>query len=181
MTWYQRWSAVDLCYIDPPFNSKRNYNQIYNNVGREDRAQARAFIDTWNWHDLRVQSSEWWRGAPFDSNREVRMRLAMSVLVGVVAGSACSGTTAPPKVGCLAVLGKFDPRAPGFIIEYKSGVDPVANTAALSAKYSFTPTFVYTALPGFAAQLSAQAVNGISCEPVVAVIEHDALGGVASQ
>jgi hypothetical protein len=22
-----------LCYIDPPFNSKRNYNQIYNNIG----------------------------------------------------------------------------------------------------------------------------------------------------
>jgi 16S rRNA G966 N2-methylase RsmD len=21
--------SVDLCYIDPPFNSKRNYNQIY--------------------------------------------------------------------------------------------------------------------------------------------------------
>jgi hypothetical protein len=30
----------DFCYIDPPFNSKRNYNQIYNNIGTEDRAQA---------------------------------------------------------------------------------------------------------------------------------------------
>lgn len=44
--------TVDLCYIDPPFNSKRNYNQIYNNVGDEDRAQAQAFIDTWVWDDL---------------------------------------------------------------------------------------------------------------------------------
>lgn len=42
---------VDLCYIDPPFNSKRTYNQIYNNVGREDRAQAQAFVDTWTWDD----------------------------------------------------------------------------------------------------------------------------------
>ena len=41
--------TVDLCYIDPPFNSKRNYNQIYNNVGEEDRAQAQAFTDTWIW------------------------------------------------------------------------------------------------------------------------------------
>ena len=41
--------SVDLCYIDPPFNSKRNYNQIYNNVGKEDKAQAQAFIDTWEW------------------------------------------------------------------------------------------------------------------------------------
>ena len=44
--------SVDLCYIDPPFNSKRNYNQIYNNIGKEDRAQAQAFIDTWTWDDF---------------------------------------------------------------------------------------------------------------------------------
>jgi DNA modification methylase len=44
--------SVDLCYIDPPFNSKRNYNQIYNNIGKEDQAQAQAFIDTWTWDDL---------------------------------------------------------------------------------------------------------------------------------
>jgi adenine specific DNA methylase Mod len=43
--------TVDLCYIDPPFNSKRNYNQIYLNQGKEDQAQAQAFIDTWTWDD----------------------------------------------------------------------------------------------------------------------------------
>jgi DNA modification methylase len=42
--------TVDLCYIDPPFNSKRNYNQIYNNIGKEDVAQAQAFVDTWTWN-----------------------------------------------------------------------------------------------------------------------------------
>jgi site-specific DNA-methyltransferase (adenine-specific) len=46
---YIRDESVDLCYIDPPFNSKRNYNQIYNNLGYEDRAQAQAFTDTWEW------------------------------------------------------------------------------------------------------------------------------------
>ncbi|MEZ4524369.1 MAG: DNA methyltransferase [Desulfobacterales bacterium] len=46
--------SVDLCYIDPPFNSKRSYNQIYLNVG-EDKAQAQAFIDTWSWDSLAVQ------------------------------------------------------------------------------------------------------------------------------
>jgi site-specific DNA-methyltransferase (adenine-specific) len=50
--------SVDLCYIDPPFNSKRNYNQIYNNVGREDRAQAQAFTDTWTWDDLAIAGHE---------------------------------------------------------------------------------------------------------------------------
>jgi DNA modification methylase len=46
--------TVDLCYIDPPFNSKRNYNQIYNNIGSEDRAQAQAFTDTWIWDGLAI-------------------------------------------------------------------------------------------------------------------------------
>ncbi|HEX8597663.1 MAG TPA: DNA methyltransferase [Chloroflexia bacterium] len=46
---YFKDDSVDLCYIDPPFNSKRNYNQIYNNTGSEDRAQAQAFVDTWTW------------------------------------------------------------------------------------------------------------------------------------
>ena len=44
-------ASVDLCYIDPPFNSKRNYFQIYNNQGGEDRAQAQAFVDTWSWSE----------------------------------------------------------------------------------------------------------------------------------
>ncbi len=48
--------SVDLCYIDPPFNSKRNYFQIYTNVGTEDQAQAQAFIDTWTWNLLAEQA-----------------------------------------------------------------------------------------------------------------------------
>lgn len=47
--------SVDLCYIDPPFNSKRNYFQIYNNQGGEDRAQAQAFEDTWEWGDEAIE------------------------------------------------------------------------------------------------------------------------------
>ncbi len=52
---YIKDESVDLCYIDPPFNSKRNYNQIYNNIGSEDKAQAQAFIDTWEWNSLAEQ------------------------------------------------------------------------------------------------------------------------------
>ncbi|MCL1832015.1 MAG: hypothetical protein FWG45_03780 [Oscillospiraceae bacterium] len=43
--------SVDLCYIDPPYNSDRTYNQIYNNIG-EDKAQSTAFVDTWVWNTL---------------------------------------------------------------------------------------------------------------------------------
>ncbi|MDK2818397.1 MAG: restriction endonuclease [Spirochaetota bacterium] len=45
--------SIDLCYIDPPFNSNRNYNQIYNNEGI-DKAQAQAFSDTWEWNDTTI-------------------------------------------------------------------------------------------------------------------------------
>ncbi|WP_228041466.1 DNA methyltransferase [Planktothrix mougeotii] len=55
---YIKDESVDLCYIDPPFNSKRNYNQIYNNIGAEDKAQAQAFIDTWEWDDYAIHGIE---------------------------------------------------------------------------------------------------------------------------
>ena len=50
--------SVDLCYIDPPFNSNRNYNLIYNDNSKSsktDTAQAQMFVDTWVW-DSRTQS-----------------------------------------------------------------------------------------------------------------------------
>src|ERR1700682_313247 len=50
--------TVDLCYIDPPFNSQRNYNQIYNNIGEEDQAQAQAFTDTWVWDAMAIAGYE---------------------------------------------------------------------------------------------------------------------------
>ena len=52
---YIKDETIDLCYIDPPFNSKRNYNQIYNNIGKEDKAQAQAFVDTWIWDDEAIK------------------------------------------------------------------------------------------------------------------------------
>jgi len=47
--------SVDLCYIDPPFNSKRNYNQVYHKIGNEKNSQTPAFIDTWTWDDFANQ------------------------------------------------------------------------------------------------------------------------------
>jgi site-specific DNA-methyltransferase (adenine-specific) len=52
---YIKDETIDLCYIDPPFNSKRNYNQIYNNIGSEDKAQAQAFVDTWSWDEHAIE------------------------------------------------------------------------------------------------------------------------------
>jgi site-specific DNA-methyltransferase (adenine-specific) len=43
--------SVDLVYLDPPFNSNRNYSVIFNkhDVGPELNAQIQAFEDTWHW------------------------------------------------------------------------------------------------------------------------------------
>lgn len=44
--------AVDLVYLDPPFNSNRNYNVIFGKHLRtedDDAAQIEAFGDTWAW------------------------------------------------------------------------------------------------------------------------------------
>ena len=40
--------SVDLIYLDPPFNSNRNYNLMYRNLtGRPVPEQVEAFCDTW--------------------------------------------------------------------------------------------------------------------------------------
>lgn len=40
---------IDLVYIDPPFNSKRNYNILFEQVDFKDaKAQKEAFADTWS-------------------------------------------------------------------------------------------------------------------------------------
>lgn len=42
--------SVDLVYLDPPFNSKRDYNLLFKNVeGKASPAQITAFEDTWHW------------------------------------------------------------------------------------------------------------------------------------
>ena len=42
--------SVDLVYLDPPFNSNRDYNVIFRKKdGGDKRAQIQAFTDTWTW------------------------------------------------------------------------------------------------------------------------------------
>lgn len=56
-----KWS-VDLIYLDPPFNSKQNYNLIYRNLtGKPVPDQADAFCDTW---DMDAEKEELARAMP---------------------------------------------------------------------------------------------------------------------
>ena len=74
--------TIDLCYVDPPFNSKRNYNQIYNNVGKDDIAQTQAFVDTWVWgHPAEIQL-ERLHSEPQYSRRLVDTILGLEKILG---------------------------------------------------------------------------------------------------
>jgi len=45
-------NSVDLVYLDPPFNSKAQYNLLYETPGNErETAQRMVFRDTWSWGD----------------------------------------------------------------------------------------------------------------------------------
>jgi len=48
--------SVDLIYIDPPFNSKRNYNIFFDD--KEIKAQRIAFEDTWTFKNVQDSMSE---------------------------------------------------------------------------------------------------------------------------
>ena len=42
--------SIDLVYLDPPFNSKRDYNVIYKTpTGHDSDSQITAFEDSWHW------------------------------------------------------------------------------------------------------------------------------------
>jgi len=42
--------SVDLIYLDPPFNSKRDYNVLFKSrKGQSSDAQIVAFEDSWHW------------------------------------------------------------------------------------------------------------------------------------
>ena len=49
--------SVDLIYLDPPFNSNRNYNVLFKDEsGSDSEAQITAFEDTWHWNHAAEQT-----------------------------------------------------------------------------------------------------------------------------
>ena len=48
--------SVDLIYLDPPFNSKRDYNLLFKTPkGQDSDAQITAFEDSWHWGEQAEQ------------------------------------------------------------------------------------------------------------------------------
>ena len=49
--------CVDLIYLDPPFNSNRNYNVLFKaESGADSEAQITAFEDTWHWSEAALST-----------------------------------------------------------------------------------------------------------------------------
>jgi len=60
--------SVDLIYLDPPFNSNRNYNVLFKDEsGTDSEAQITAFEDTWHWNHVAEQTYlDLVRDAPYE-------------------------------------------------------------------------------------------------------------------
>ncbi len=49
-------NSIDLIYLDPPFNSNRNYNRIYStNTGMPVPEEAIAFCDAWELTEDKIE------------------------------------------------------------------------------------------------------------------------------
>lgn len=48
---YIKDESVDLVYLDPPFNSRQDYNVLFaEKDGTQSSSQIHAFEDTWEWN-----------------------------------------------------------------------------------------------------------------------------------
>ena len=56
---YVRDEAVDLVYLDPPFNSNQDYNVLFGERnGTRAAAQIKAFEDTWRWDEGAARANQ---------------------------------------------------------------------------------------------------------------------------
>ncbi len=73
--------SIDLIYLDPPFNSNRNYNILFKDESGDDsEAQLAAFEDTWHWDR---SAEETFRELVNESSPKIAIMIgAMRELVG---------------------------------------------------------------------------------------------------
>src|SRR6266436_3002264 len=55
---YIKDETFDLIYLDPPFNSNRNYNVLFKEGQIDSSAQIHAFEDTWEWTPTTIRLFE---------------------------------------------------------------------------------------------------------------------------
>jgi hypothetical protein len=105
----------------------------------------------------------------------MRSLLLFVALASLAAGCTASSAPGPRCTSPAPLYGQFDPRAPDYIVMYRDGVSSSEETARLDAVYGFTPTYVWTAVAGFAANLDDDVRDMLRCESSVKLVEHDAV------
>ena len=56
---YVKDESVDLVYLDPPFNSRQDYNVLFaEKDGSQSSSQIHAFEDTWEWNTESARAYE---------------------------------------------------------------------------------------------------------------------------
>jgi len=72
--------SFDLVYLDPPFNSNRNYNVLFKEGMQDSPAQIKAFGDSWHWTR---ESKETFDYLVTKTNEDIsNLMLAMEKIVG---------------------------------------------------------------------------------------------------
>jgi len=83
-------AAIDLVYLDPPFNSNRDYNVIFRDEsGHATDAQLLAFEDTWHWGP----SAEATYAYLTNTSHEVRMPDKVSTVIAALRARTMSASS----------------------------------------------------------------------------------------
>lgn len=72
--------SIDLIYLDPPFNSNRDYNILFKEGEHESKSQIKAFEDTWHW--TRESQDAFDELVRFSSQRVSNLMLALEKFIG---------------------------------------------------------------------------------------------------
>jgi predicted secreted protein len=115
----------------------------------------------------------------FEKDKPPANTVKLTIEVQAAKGQPAGGAAKRDKP--LTVAGKADPRSKMFIVLFENSVDPNAEVARLEKELGFTHKYIYSmpAFKGFAAEMSAEALEKLRWESNVKSIEHD--GTVTTQ
>lgn len=83
--------SVDLIYLDPPFNSRQDYNVLFaEKDGSRSASQITAFKDTWEWNEEAARSyEEVVESAAFSTGGGVELLIACAPFAPCLAAPTC--------------------------------------------------------------------------------------------
>jgi len=165
--------SVDLVYLDPPFNSKRDYNVIFKEAtGALPASQMHAFEDSWHWNDRGIDGV-----IPFDdgANKQVKR-----IIVQVKGG----GNISVIDVRDLRGTVEREQAAMGFLLLANEPTKPMRDEAAQAGVFKSESWGTYPKLQirtvedlfsGKPFEHPRQAVTGLKAAPKAQQQEQMAL------